>query len=87
MDSKVERKVEEIKQFPSKITGALVGSVILTVSALMASWPASTFLLMNYSNPQDTGALLVGSGFAALAVVLWAAVGWGWVKTYKNRKC
>ena len=58
---------EEIKHLPSEITYTLFGSVILTVSALIASWPASTFFLMYYTNPQDTGALIVGSGFAVLA--------------------
>ena len=86
MNLKVERRVEEIKHLSSKITGALTGSVILTVSALIASWPASTFLLMHYTNPKDTGALLVGSGFAVLAAVLWGVAGRGWFKIYKTRK-
>jgi len=86
MDTKFERRVEEVKHLPAKITHALIGSVILTVSALIASWPASAFLWMYYTNPQDIGALIVGSGFAVLAVVLWGVAIQGWSKIYKTRK-
>ena len=58
----------------------LIGSVILTVGAIIASWPATAFLLMYYRQPQDTGALMVGGLFSLLAVVLWGSAGWGWSK-------
>ena len=86
MDSKFERRAEEVKNLPSKITATLVGSIILTVLALVASWPASAFFWIYYTNPQDTGAILVGSGFAVLAVVLWGVAIQGWSKIYKTRK-
>ena len=86
MDTKFERRVEEVKHLPAKITHALIGSVILTVSALIASWPASAFFLMHYTNPQDNGALIVGSGFALLAIVLWGIAIQGWSKICKTRK-
>ena len=86
MDAKFERRIEEVNHVPGKITGALIGSVVLTVSALIASWPASAFLLTHYTNPQDTGALIVGSGFAVLAVVLWGVAIQSWSKIYKTRK-
>jgi hypothetical protein len=56
--------------------GTVVGSVILTVAAIIASWPATAFLLMYYRQPQDTGALMVGGFFSLLAVVLWGSAGW-----------
>jgi hypothetical protein len=65
---------------------AVVGSVILTVAAIVASYPAITFLLMNNSAPQNTGALMVGVGFALLAVVLWVSAGFGLFKVFKARQ-
>ncbi len=47
----------------------VVGSVILTVAAVMATWPATAFLLQYYADPQNTGALIAGGFFALLAVV------------------
>jgi len=65
---------------------AVVGSVILTCAATIASWPASAFLLMNYADPQDAGALIVGSFFLFLAIVLWGSAFSGWFKVYKTKK-
>jgi len=65
---------------------AVVGSVILTYAATIASWPASAFLLMNYADPQDTGALIAGSLFLFLAIVLWGSAFSGWFKVYKTKK-
>jgi hypothetical protein len=45
---------------------AIVGSVILTVAAIIASWPATAFLLTYYADPQNTGALIVGASFPCL---------------------
>jgi len=64
----------------------VVGSVILTVGSTLASWPATAFLLMHFTDLQNTGALAAGSFFALLAVVLWSSAGWGWFKTYRARK-
>jgi hypothetical protein len=62
---------------------SVVGSVILTVGAALASWPASAFLLMHFADVQNTGALAAGSFFALLAVIMWGSAGWGWVKTFR----
>lgn len=64
----------------------VVGSVILTVAAIIATWPATAFLLQYYADPQNTGALIVGGGFAVLAIVLWGSALWGWSKILKTRK-
>jgi hypothetical protein len=63
---------------------AVIGSVILTVAAIIASYPAISFLLMYYNNNSDTGALYVGGGFAVLAVILWVSAGYGWFKARKK---
>jgi hypothetical protein len=68
----------------TKIDGmAVVGSVILTVAAIIASWPAITFLLMYYID-HNTGTLIVGGFFSLLAAVLWGSAGWGWSKICKT---
>ena len=64
----------------------VVGTVIMTVGAILASWPAIAFLLIHFADVQNTGALAAGSFFALLAVVLWSSTGWGWFKTYRARK-
>lgn len=64
---------------------SVVGSVILTVAAIIASWPTTTFLLQYFANLQNTGALAVGGFFSLLAVVFWISAGWGWLKTWKNQ--
>jgi len=64
----------------------IVGSVILTVLALIATYPAIGFLLQYFTDSQNTGALYVGSGFAVLAVVFWVSALWGWYRVYKTRK-
>ncbi len=64
---------------------SVVGSAILTVGAIMASWPASAFLLMHLADVQNTGAFAAGSFFALLAVVMWGSAGWGWLKTFAKR--
>jgi hypothetical protein len=65
---------------------SVVGSVILTVGAIMASWPATAFLLQYFVNVQNTGALAAGGFFALLAAVMWSSAGWGWFKTYRAGK-
>ncbi len=65
---------------------SVIGSVILTVAAIAATYPAIVFLLQYFADPQNTGSLIVGSGFAVLAVVLWISAGWGWSKVFKTRK-
>ncbi len=62
---------------------SFVGSVILTAGAVVASWPATTFLLMHFAYVQNTGALAAGSFFALLAVVMWSSAGLGWFKTLR----
>ncbi len=74
---------EEVKH--TMVSMTVVGSVILTVGAIIASWPTTSFLLQYFANLQNTGALAVGSFFSLLAVVLWVSAGWGWLKTWKNR--
>ena len=64
--------------------GALVGSVILTVAAIVASYPATVFLLQYFADSQNTGALYVGGFFSFLAVILWLSTGWGWFKVSKT---
>ena len=65
---------------------AVVGSLILTVAAIIASYPAIAFLLQYFADSQNTGALYVGGFFSLLAVVLWISAGWGWFKVYKTGK-
>lgn len=65
---------------------AVVGSLILTVGAIIALWPATAFPLQYLSNAQNSGALIVGGFFALLAIVLWSSAGWGWLKVYRTRK-
>jgi hypothetical protein len=49
-----------------KIDGmTLVGSVILTVAAIIASWPAIVFVLIYYAD-HNTGTLIVGGLFSCL---------------------
>jgi hypothetical protein len=67
-------------------TSTLVGSVILTVLAIIATYPAIGFLLQYFTDVQNTGALYVGSGFAVLAVVFWGSALWSWFKVYKTGK-
>jgi hypothetical protein len=64
----------------------IVGSIILTVCAIIATYPAIGFLLQYAADAQNSGALYVGGGFAVLAVVLWGSALWGWLKVYKTRK-
>ena len=63
----------------TKIDGmTLVGSVILTVAAIIASWPAIVFVLIYYTD-HNTGTLIVGGliffacsytvGFSVLGLV------------------
>ncbi len=71
----------------TKIDGkTVIGSVILTVAAIIALWPATVFLLQYSADPHNTGALIVGGGFAVLAVVLWISAGRGWSKVLKTRR-
>ncbi len=64
---------------------SVVGSIILTAAAIVASWPTTAFLLQYFANLQNTGALAVGSFFSLLTIVFWVSAGWGWLKTWKNR--
>ncbi len=64
----------------------VVGSGILTVGAILACWPATTFLLQYFTDLQNTGALIAGSFFSLLSVVIWVSAGWGWFKSYRSRK-
>ena len=64
----------------------IVGSVILTVLAVIATYPAIAFLLQYFADSQNSGALYVGSGFAVLAVVFWVSALWDWYRVYKTRK-
>jgi hypothetical protein len=64
----------------------VVGSVILTAAAIIATWPATMFLLQYYADPQNSGALIAGGFFSLLAVVLWGSALWGWLKICKTRK-
>ena len=65
---------------------SVVGCVILTTGAIMASWPATAFLLQYFSNVQNTGALVAGGFFTLLSVVMWSSASWGWLKTFKAGK-
>jgi hypothetical protein len=67
------------------ISNSVVGSVILTIAAIVASWPTTVFLLQYYADLQNTGALAVGSFFSFLAIAFWISAGWGWLRTRKNR--
>jgi hypothetical protein len=68
----------------TKINGmTLVGSMILTVAAIIASWPAIVFVLIYYTD-HNTGTLVVGGLFSLLAAVLWGSAGWGWSKIRKT---
>jgi len=67
-------------------TMSVVGSGILTVGAIIASWPATAFLLMHFTDLKNTGALIAGGFFSLLAVVMWSSAAWGWSKAYKARK-
>ena len=62
----------------------IVGSVILTVLAVIATYPAIAFLLQYFADSQNTGALYVGGFFSLLAVVLWISMGLGWFKVSKT---
>jgi hypothetical protein len=64
----------------------IVGSILLTVLAIIATYPAIAFLLQYFADAQNTGALYVGGGFAVLAVVFWGSALWSWFKVYKTRK-
>jgi len=44
----------------------VVGSEILTAAAIIATWPATTFLLQYYADPQNSGALVAGASFLCL---------------------
>lgn len=51
---------------PKKVDAmALVRSVLLTVIAIIATYPAITFLL-RYSTDQNTGTLIIGCSFFCL---------------------
>ena len=63
---------------------AVVGSVILTVGAIIALWPATAFLLQYFNDAQNSGALTVGGFFSVLAVVLLVSAGWGWFRVYRT---
>lgn len=65
---------------------AVVGSTILTTGAVIASWPATVFLLQYFTDVQKTGALSVGSVFSILAAVLWGSASWSWFKIFRTRK-
>lgn len=45
---------------------AVVGSLILTVSAIIASYPATVFLLQYFADSQNTGALSWAASFLCL---------------------
>ena len=48
----------------------VVGSMILRVAAIIASWPATSFLIMYYDDPQNTGALVArGVSFLCLQLL------------------
>lgn len=85
-------EVEELYKFNKPEGGenemvsvSVVGSIIVTVAAIIASWPSATFLLQYFANLQNTDALAVGGFFSLLAVVFWISAGWGWLKTWKNQ--
>jgi hypothetical protein len=67
------------------VSKSLFGSVILTASAVVASWPTTVFLLQYYANLQNSGALWAGSFFSVLSGVFWVSAAWGWLKTWKTR--
>lgn len=66
-------------------SSVIIASAILTISAIIASWPAITFLLLSYANLQGTGTFIVGSFFSLLAVILWISAVSGWRKVYRAR--
>ncbi len=66
-------------------SSVIIVSVILTVSAIIASWPATTFLLLSYADLQGSGTFIVGSFFSLLAVILWISAVRGWRKVYRTR--
>ena len=70
----------------TKIDGmALVGSVILTVAAIIASWPAIVFVL--YTTLITTLERLLLKGlFSLLAAVQWGSAGWGWSTIRKTHE-
>ena len=49
--------------------------MILTVAVITASWPATSFLIMYYDDPQNTGALVVGGFFACSCYVGFSVLG------------
>jgi len=61
----------------------IVGSAILTVLAIIATYPATAFLFQYSADPQNTGALIACGFFSLVAVVLWVSALWGWFKVYK----
>lgn len=65
---------------------AVVGNTILTAGAIIASWPATVFLLQYFADAQNTGALGVGGFFSLLAAVLWGSASWGWFRISRTRK-
>lgn len=65
---------------------AVVGSLILTVAAIVASYPALVFLLEYFDGSSNSGALYVGIGFSVLAVILWISAVWGWFKASETGK-
>lgn len=68
------------------VSMTVVGSVILTVAAIVATYPAVAFLFQYFADAQNTGALYVGCGFAVLAIVLWGSAIWGWSKVLRTRE-
>ncbi len=76
--------VESIPKDAGTTTHAsIVRSVIVTVAAIVATYPATVFLLQYYTDPHNTGALIAGGIFAVLAVVAWVAAGWNWSRFLK----
>ena len=51
--------------------------MILTVAVITASWPATSFLIMYYDDPQNTGALVVEVFFAWNIYVGFSVLGLG----------
>ena len=61
-----------------KDVSGVVVSVILTVAALIATYPAPALLLQYDAD-------VVGTSFV-LAAALWGSAGWRWLKILKTRK-
>ncbi len=70
----------------TKKGASIIGSMVLTVAAIVATYPATVFLLQYFADSQNTGALVAGGIFAVLAVILWIAALWGWSQVLKTRR-